>query len=75
MGAAVNIVYVDVKLRTACVKISQASLRLNTTKPGNEASYVLPSHELKHLHINPFASENIRTDSRIREIQTLMPFN
>ncbi len=38
MGAAVNGVYADVKLRTARVKISQALLRLNAIKPGNEAS-------------------------------------
>ncbi len=28
-----------------------------------------------HMSVNPFASEKIRTDSRIREIQALTPFN
>ncbi len=37
MGAVVNSVYADVKLRTARVKISQALLCLNAIKPGNEA--------------------------------------
>ncbi len=42
VGAVVYGVHADVKLRTACVKISQALLRLNATKPGNEANYTNP---------------------------------
>ncbi len=38
MGVAVNGVYADIKLHTARVKISQALLRLNAIKPGNEAT-------------------------------------
>ncbi len=40
MGIAVNGIYADVKLRW---KISQALLRLNATKPGNEAIQLVPT--------------------------------
>ncbi len=55
MGAAVNGVYADVKLRTARVKISQALLRLNAIKPGNEANYIAGLQYYVILNKRPWA--------------------